>query len=257
LNPVDISYSHFNGGGQDDGFPPLILIHGAGGSRLNWPAQIRRMKGVEVYGLDLPGHGNSTGEPGTSIEVYAQTILDWMNESAIREAFVAGHSMGGAITLTLALLAAEKIAGIVLVSTGAKLRVHPDILSLCADQKQFLQAAELITKWSFSENVDKQVQAAALKRLEEVKASVVHTDFSACDQFDLMGKVGLINVPTVVICGDEDRLTPVKYSKFLAEQIKGAGLILVPDAGHMVMLEKPEPVADAIRSFIREHSRNK
>lgn len=252
-----ISYSHFNDGPPENGALPLLLIHGAGGTRLNWPPEIRRMKGMDVYGLDLPGHGESLGIPKNTIEDFAHDILSWMDEVNISRAVVGGHSMGGAITLTMALMAPERTAGIVLVSTGSKLRVHPEILALTSRQDRYHEAAELVTKWSFSENVDTRVRDLAQERLKEVAAKVVHSDFLACDSFDLMQQVKSIKVPALVICGEEDQLTPVKYSRFLSEHIEGADLFLVPGAGHMVMLEEPKVVANAIREFTKELSADK
>lgn len=249
-----IFYSHFNGGPPENGAPPLLLIHGAGGTRLNWPPEIRRMKGRDVYGLDLPGHGESLGILESTIEEFAHGILSWMDELSMSRAVVGGHSMGGAITLTMALMAPERTAGIVLVSTGAKLRVHPEIIALTSSQDQFYEAVDLVTKWSFSENVDTRVRDLARERLKEVAPKVVHSDFLACDSFDLMQQVKSIKVPALVICGEEDLLTPVKYSRYLSQHIEGADLFLVPGAGHMVMLEEPKIVANAIREFVQKLS---
>ena len=247
-----ISYSHFNGGPPENGALPLLLIHGAGGTRLNWPPEIRRMKGMDVYGMDLPGHGESLGIPKSTVEEFAHDVLSWMDELNISRAVVGGHSMGGAITLTMALMAPERTAGIVLVSTGSKLRVHPEILALTSSQDQYHEAAELVTKWSFSANADTRVRDLARERLKEVAASVVHSDFLACDSFDLMQQVKSIKVPALVICGEADQLTPVKYSRFLSENIEGAELFLVPGAGHMVMLERPGEVAERMKEFVQK-----
>lgn len=250
-----ISFKHFDGGSSKGTAPPLILIHGAGGSRLSWPPEIRRMGGVEVFALDLPGHGDSPGGPETSVEAYAAGVIRWMEEQNVSKAVIAGHSMGGAITLTMALSMPDKVAGIVLVSTGGKLRVHPDILALTADDEKFQTAAEIVTSWSFSEGSNPRLRELALDRLKETSAEVANADYNACDGFDLMDRVGDISVPALVICGEEDRMTPVKYSRYLNENITHAELIMVPGAGHMVTLEKPGTVAEAIRGFVHRISR--
>lgn len=251
METADISYSHFDSGDQDNGSPPLLLIHGAGGTRLNWPPEIRRMKGVEVYALDLPGHGESSGRSERTVDGYAQSVLDWMDAQNIPTAIVAGHSMGGAITQTMALRAPNRTAGIVLVSTGARLRVHPQILELSSDAEKFDQAAEIVTNWSFSENADTRLKQLALARYKEMKAEVANFDFHACNEFDRMEEIGQIRTPTLVICGEEDVMTPPKFSRYLAEQIEGADLVLIPGAGHMMALEKPDVVANAIKEFVQ------
>ena len=80
----------------------------------------------------------------------------------------------------------------------------------------------------------------------QVAPQIIHDDFAACDAFDVMERLDEIHCPTLVICGTEDRMTPPKYSKYLVDGIANAELELIAGAGHMVMLEKPEPVAAAI-----------
>jgi pimeloyl-ACP methyl ester carboxylesterase len=89
-------------------------------------------------------------------------------------------------------------------------------------------------------------------RMAETPPAVLHGDFLACDQFDVLPRLGEILSPTLVICGEEDQLTPLKYSRFLAEAIPDARLEKVPKAGHMVMLEQPAAVTTAVKSFMKD-----
>ena len=66
-----------------------------------------------------------------------------------------------------------------------------------------------------------------------------------------MDQIGEIQTPTLVICGEDDLMTPVKFSRYLADRIDSANLVLVPGAGHMVMLEKPDVVAEAVKGFVQ------
>src|SRR5574341_24760 len=77
--------------------PPLILIHGAGSSHLDWPPELRRMKNYNVLALDLPGHGRSDEQGRTRIEDYAVAVLAFMDAFTLDRAVLVGHSMGGAI----------------------------------------------------------------------------------------------------------------------------------------------------------------
>ena len=81
-------------------------------------------------------------------------------------------------------------------------------------------------------------------------AETVFNDFTACDGFNVMGRIGSLSIPALVICGAEDRFTPVKYSQYLAGSIPGAGLVLIEGAGHMVMIERPDEVNKAIDTFV-------
>jgi len=78
----------------------------------------------------------------------------------------------------------------------------------------------------------------------------LHGDFLACNAFNIAETVSEIRVPTLVICGQDDKLTPLRYSQFLADQIPAARLEAIPDAGHMVMLEQPQAVAGALIDFL-------
>ena len=233
-----------------DGGPDLVLIHGAGGSRLHWPAQLRRMEGATVYSLDLPGHGRSQGPGRETIEGYASSVVDFLGRVGIVSPAVAGHSMGGAVAQQLALAEPARVAALVLVGTGAKLRVAPAILE--GMRKDFDGAVELITDYAWSPSTDPKLKAMGRKALKETGAGVLYGDFQACDRFDVTGRVDEITVPTLVVVGSEDRLTPVKYSRFLAERIPGADLVVVDGAGHMVMLEQPHEVGDVVRRFVMQ-----
>lgn len=233
--------------GPRDG-PTLLLIHGAGGSRLHWPPQLRRMSGATVHTLDLPGHGRSKGDGCDTIDGYVLAIVAFLERLAVDSAVIVGHSMGGAVAQKLALEEPERVSSLVLVGTGARLRVAPAILE-CA-QHDLERAVQLITQYAWSSDADPALKEVGRKALRETGSAVLFGDFLACDRFDVMDRLGEIEVSTLVIGGSVDRLTPIKYSRFLSEQIPCAQLVTVEGAGHMVMLERSEEVSDAIRAFV-------
>ena len=123
---AEIYYRHsFEG---DNESAPVILIHGAGGTHLHWPAQIRRLPGNRVYTLDLPGHGKSEGRGNQTIKSYCDSIIRWMEHIHIFRGVIVGHSMGGAIAINMALNHPEHVVALGLVGSGARLRVAPVIL---------------------------------------------------------------------------------------------------------------------------------
>jgi pimeloyl-ACP methyl ester carboxylesterase len=193
----------------------LVLVHGAGGSHLDWPSPLRRLREANVYALDLPGHGRSEGAGRSPIAAYRDFVLAFLDALDLEKAIVVGHSMGGAISLDLALHYPDRLDGLILVGSGARLRVAPAILTgILSD---FEATVDLVCDYAFGPSASEQLK---------------------------------VRCPTLVVGGTADGLTPSKYSIYLRDHIPGAELVLVDAAGHMVMLEKPEVVTKAISKFI-------
>ena len=144
----NIFYFAHEAGGKDR--PPVVLIHGAGGTYLNWPSEIRRLPGYRVYAVDLPGHGKSPGRGLQTIPAYGEAVLAWLEAIELHRAVFVGHSMGGAIIQHLAINHADQVLGLGLVGTGARLRVHPEILTNTATENTFRTAVDTIVQWAFS-----------------------------------------------------------------------------------------------------------
>lgn len=226
----------------------LLLLHGAGGSRLHWPPQLRRMDGVTVYTLDLPGHGRSPGSGCDTVECYARAVVAFLKAAGAHRAIVVGHSMGGAVAQMLALEHSDWVSALGLIATGARLRVSPAILQNI--RSDFDGAVNLITRYAWGPEADESSMELGRKALEDTGPNVLLDDFLACDSFDVMDRLEEIDIPTLVVCGTADELTPVKYARFLAEHIPDAWLVTVEGAGHMVMLERPHEVGEAVREFV-------
>jgi len=163
--------------------------------------------------------------------------------------------MGGAITQTLALDYPDRVQGIVLVATGAKFGVNPDLMGMLSTPTAFPKAVELIVKWSFSKNASDKMVQQARKVMQETRPTVVYGDYVACGAFDVSERVQDIKAPTCVICGDEDKMTPIATNEALKAQIPGSSMVTIEGAGHNVMIEKPDEVAKAIREFLAQKIR--
>ena len=231
--------------------PPIILLHGAGGTHLHYPPELRRLNGYQVFAPDLPGHGKSEGLGRQTIPDYAQAIREFMDDLNLPAALLIGHSMGSAIALQLALDTPDRVLALVLLGSGSRLRVAPSILDNTASEATFPLAVKTITEWSYSPQSPAHLKELAAQRMSETRPAVLHGDFIACDNFDLSESLPEIHQPTQLICGADDKLTPPKYSKYLQENLPNAQLEIIPEAGHMVMLEQPHPVAETIEAFIQ------
>ena len=230
--------------------PPLVLIHGAGGTHMHWPASLRRLPNWTVYAIDLPGHGQSKGPGRDSIEAYRDVVYGFCQALGLNRIVLAGHSMGSAITLDFALHYPQRLAGIVLVGSGARLRVAPAILD--GVHSDFPATAKLIAEWTHDPNTPEQMKRLYLQRLMENDPAVLYGDYVACDHFDLRADIARIQPPALVVCGGNDRMTPVKYSEYLVENLPNARLVLIPGVGHMVMFEAPEETTAAVEGVLTE-----
>jgi pimeloyl-ACP methyl ester carboxylesterase len=231
--------------------PPIVLIHGAGGTNLHWPHNIRRLPEYRVFAPDLPGHGKSQGLGQQSIKAYAKEIVEWLNRLDVYRAVFVGHSMGGAISLTLALEHPERTLGLGLVGTGARLGVNPNLLQKLSMEATFPAAVDLVVKWSYAKSVDPDHLEQFKAQLLENRYTVMYGDYLACDEFNVMDALDNITAPTCIICGENDKMTPPKYSEYLDQKLPNSTLNLIPDAGHMVMLEQPGAVAQALEDFLQ------
>jgi len=231
---------------------PILLLHGAGGSHLDWPSVSRRMTITDellpVLAIDLAGHGKSSKPGRSTIAAHAQDVIALLDALHIPKAIVIGHSMGGAIGLTLALDFADRVAGLVLVGTGARLRVEPAILdNILRDP---LLAARQIAEYSWGATAPATVRERMIARLITSDARVLYGDFQACNAFDVMDRLADVHAPTLVTVGAEDRMTPPKYAEYLAAHIPNAQLAILAGGGHMIMLEQPTAFAAAVNGAV-------
>lgn len=228
----------------------IIFIHGSGGSMWIWHSLTDYLKSsMEVILVDLPGHGQSSGEGYESVDEYADSVYSAIKEHNLLNCIVAGHSLGGAIAMSLALSHPEIIKGIILIGTGAKLRVLPQILNGIINDKA--NTVNEIVNIAFSKNAPSSLKKEDYNETMKCKTEVIYKDFKACDNFNIIDSLHLLNLPCLIMCGADDLLTPMKYSEFLSKQIKDSIAIFINDAGHMVMLEKPEEMSKAISDFVK------
>ncbi len=229
----------------------LLFIHGAGGSQLSWTFQKAFFeRDFDPVLIDLPGHGESGGEGEEEIERYVGHVRSFLTSLGVSKVFLIGHSMGGAIVQTLAVTHPELIKGIVLVGTGARLRVMPAVLE--GVKNNFEETVRMIVRFAFSRKAPRELIEAGIEHLLKCRPQVLYDDFLACDRFDLMKEAGKIDLPALIVCGGEDEMTPVKYSEFLHHHIQPSKLEVIPEAGHMVMMESPEAFNRKVREFISE-----
>jgi pimeloyl-ACP methyl ester carboxylesterase len=238
---------------QGSGRTTFMLIHGAAYSHELWSKQLSSLsKTSRTIAIDLPGHGASDKLPSyqkISIQTYSDHVHAVLSKTKCQSAVLVGHSMGGAISMRCCLDHPNAIKALVLVGTGAKLGVSPQILQgLLSNFEQTI--AGKIGVWSFSESAKESLVEESVKVMLRCKPDIALADFEACNEFDIRDSVSRISVPTLVIVGNEDKMTPIRWSEFLNSKIAGSEIRIIRNAGHMAMLEKYEEVNRAIESFV-------
>lgn len=163
---------------------------------------------------------------------------------------LAGHSFGGAIVLMYALRYPQELRGIIIIGSGARLRVHPMFLAPCeqaikGDPRKWYGMVEEMYR-STPEDYKREI----VEKQKAIGPAVMLNDFLCCDRFDIMDRVHEIKAPTLIICGELDVMTPVKFASYLGANIPNSKVVVVPQAGHFVLAEKPEVVNKAIEDFL-------
>ncbi len=223
----------------------LVFLHGAGCSSLSFYYQLRHFRSAKA--IDLPGHPD--GKPCETIDGYLEWVRGFIKARRYKNVILCGHSMGGAIAMRYAHRYPEELRGLILLGTGARLRVHPYYLQRCEEPGDD-NIPWLEKHLEYYQDVQQEVFPVLRQRAAEVGPQVELNDLRACDGFDMMESVGEIKLPTRVICGSDDAMTPVKYSQFLANSIDGASQSIIPGGSHFVHMEKYQAVNLEIEDFV-------
>lgn len=227
--------------------PTLVLLHGAGRNARFWellraalPAQL------PVLAPDLPGRdGKNTPSRVSEIAEYLEHDLEGCGPIVLL-----GHSLGGAVAVECALRGAMPVAGLVLACTGAKLKVAPAVLSAVSaavERGQPFDLSDVLYLRSTPAEIRARFESLPYRSAPAAEAA----DWGACDGFDRLATFKQIALPTLVVGGTEDPLTPPRYASALASGISGARLEMIPGASHMLPIESPEVLAALVVDFVR------
>ena len=252
------AYAYTGGRAFDPKLPPLVFLHGAAFDHSVWQWQSRYFAhhGFSVLAVDLPGHGRSPGAMRATIEEWADWVAAFLDAAGLAGVSLVGHSMGSLIALETALKHGARLANLVLVGTAAPMPVGDAFLAAALDRSP--AALDMEAVWGHSRQVQLMqspvpgttLLGASRSLNERSRPGALHAALDACNAYrPSMEAVRALRVPTLVVAGRRDQMTPAKAGKALAAEIPGARLAML-DAGHAMMSEAPRELLHELRGFL-------
>jgi len=240
----------------DPALPAIVFLHGAGMDHSVWALLARAFShhGFAVLALDFPGHGRSAGPALSSIAALADWTAALIDAAGIKTARVIGHSLGSLVALEMTARHLAKVSALGLIATAAPMRVSDDLLS--AAKANDHAAIDMISIWGYGQRAilggceapGMWMLGGALRLLERAPSGVLFADLSACNDYkDALSAAAKVAVPSAVILGGRDIMTPLKNGKPIATAIQNCRLTVLDTAGHMLMSERPNEVLRALR----------
>ena len=220
--------------------PPLVLVHGYGAASSWWRHNMGPLaEQRRVYAPDLGGFGRSWPKHQFSLERTVECLDAWMQELDLPCADLCGHSMGGHVCLRLAAAHPERVRKLVLVDASG-LPLHTRLLPLAWRSLR----SQGHTHFRFAPIA----MATALQAGPLVLWSALHALLAD----DVHSVLSGIAAPTLLVWGERDLLVPLELGQALHQAIQGSRLVVVPDAGHNVMFERPEQFNRLVLDFLAE-----
>jgi pimeloyl-ACP methyl ester carboxylesterase len=240
----------------------VVLIHAFPLNATLWRAQVDRAPaGWRFITPDLPGFGSSSAPPARTMDEMAGGILKSLDDQGIGPAVIGGMSMGGYVTFALFRLAPERFTAMVLADTRATADSEQQregrrkMIATVIEKGPRAIADEMLPKLlgETSHRVRPAVAARVREMIErnssEAIAAAVEAMMSRPDSRPLLNQIA---VPTLVLCGAEDTLTPPSDAESLHASIRGSRLAMVSGAGHLSCLEDPDQFSSFLNSFLGE-----
>src|ERR1700742_4291311 len=236
--------------------PTIVLLHGAGFDHTTWALHSRWFAhhGYGVLAPDLPGHGRSSGAPLPTIAEMADWTAALLEAAGVAKARLVGHSMGSLIAIETAARHPAKVSGLSLIGTAATMTVGPALLK--AAEANDPDPIDMVSIWGlgFSAELGGSLapglwmHSGAQRVLQQCRPGVLFNDLSACNAYQgALDAAAKVTVPVTLILGERDMMTPAKAGKALAAAMPNARTIVMPGAGHMMMVERPDELLAALQ----------
>jgi pimeloyl-ACP methyl ester carboxylesterase len=253
------SYCYTNNRDIEPTKESVVFIHGSGLEHSVWTLASRHFArhGRNVIAVDLPAHGRSGGTPLTSIEDMADWIVSVLDALGIEQAALTGHSLGSLIALDCAARHPQRARALALVGSTAPMPVSDAILDAAAANDH--AAFDMLTQWGYSKkhqyggnsNPGMWMIGSTLRLFERCAPGVLNADMNACNNYTAgLDRAAQVSCPTLIVLGNDDRLTPVRGTKALREALPSPTVYILDGAGHTIMVEAPNQMLDALHELL-------
>jgi 3-oxoadipate enol-lactonase len=238
----------------EGGHRPIVFLHGVGSDKSVWRPQLDYFANERrAVAFDYPGYGDSDpGFEGMSRDDYAASILAAMTELGIERAHVCGLSLGGVVAIAMHAAWPKRIASLILADSFAQ---HPDGRGIyergIAASADLRAMAESRVDVLLAQPADPRVRSEVVETMARIDPAAYRIGAHAVWLADQQERARAIRVPTLVLCGAEDRITPPALSIALTKLIPGAMYEEIAGAGHISNLEKPDTFNTLVGAFIR------
>lgn len=250
IEGLEINYDHYSPSGS---LPAqrVLYIHGTGCNARVFEGHLRTIsKRHEAVAIDLPGHGGSEGNGFRGVTDYAFFVGGLIERLGWESCVVAGHSLGGGIALATAVYFEAVVSGLLLIDTGARLRVNHKVLELARKAADGERAPEGDNRIGYAQSTPQAVVDAVKAVTSGCDPNVIYKDWIADDSFDFMSRLAQITVPACAIHGEHDPLTPLKYHAYLADKLPDCRLITIAGAGHWPFVENADVFNARVLEFL-------
>lgn len=236
---------------------PIIFLHGVGSDKSVWHPQLEHFsKSRRALAFDYPGYGESEFVPGATRDDYAAAIFAAMDALDIERAHICGLSLGGVIAIAMHARAPKRCISLILADTFT---AHPDGQGIhdrsVAASSDLRALAEARVDALIAPGASPAIRSEVVETMAAIDPRAYRLGAQAVWLADQSARAAAIGVPTLVLCGAQDRVTPPQLSEQLAEAVPGARLHLIPGAGHLANLERPAEFNARVEDFIAEVER--
>lgn len=250
---VETAFGRIGVAERGSGDRAIVFLHGVGSDKSVWVPQLDHFgTSLRSVALDYPGYGNSgPAREGTTRDDYATAILSAMDSLGIGRAHICGLSLGGVVAIAMHALAPRRCVSLIIADSFAR---HPDgrgiyerSIAASADMRALAEARIDVL---LAQPADPAIRSEAVETMARIDPVAYRIGAEAVWLADQRDRAARIDVPTLVVCGAEDTVTPPQLSLELARLVPGARSETIPGAGHLSNRDKPEEFNRMVEEFI-------